>query len=132
MPRILIISLKRFKQQKSKYSWGGGKKLDTHVDFPLEGLDMSPYVLSKSQKAATPLIYDCYAVSNHYGGVGGGHYTAYGKNPFSNKWYDFDDSRVSPVDHQGHGRKDIVSDAAYSLFYRLRDHCPDISNIDYE
>lgn len=28
----------------------------------------------------TKLIYDLYAVSNHYGGTGGGHYTAYGKN----------------------------------------------------
>jgi ubiquitin carboxyl-terminal hydrolase 4/11/15 len=47
VPRVLIISLKRFKQSKSKYSWGGGgKKLDTFVNFPLEGLDMSPYVLS--------------------------------------------------------------------------------------
>ena len=44
---MLIISLKRFKQSKSKYAWGGGgKKLDTLVNFPLEGLDMSPYVLS--------------------------------------------------------------------------------------
>lgn len=26
-----------------------------------------------------PLIYDCIAVSNHMGGLGGGHYTAYAK-----------------------------------------------------
>lgn len=26
------------------------------------------------------LIYDLYAVSNHFGGMGGGHYTAYAKN----------------------------------------------------
>jgi ubiquitin C-terminal hydrolase len=30
-------------------------------------------------------IYDLYAISNHYGGLGGGHYTAYAKN--SSKWY---------------------------------------------
>ena len=36
--------------------------------------------------------YDLYAVSNHYGGLGGGHYTAYGKN--NGKWYEFNDSSV--------------------------------------
>ena len=33
--------------------------------------------------------YDLYAVSNHYGGLGGGHYTAYAKN--GNKWFEFND-----------------------------------------
>lgn len=28
-------------------------------------------------------------------GLGGGHYTACAKNYFDNKWYDFNDSRVS-------------------------------------
>jgi len=102
VPKVLIISLKRFKQAKSKYSWGGGKKLDTLVHFPLEGLDMSPYVLSKVQKENGPLIFDCFAVSNHYGGVGGGHYTAFAKNPHTNLWYDFDDSHVSEVTNDGY------------------------------
>lgn len=35
------------------------------------------------------------AVSNHYGGLGGGHYTAYAKNPFYDKWFEFNDSSVS-------------------------------------
>ena len=49
VPRVLIITLKRFKSSKSKYAMygGGGSKLETLVDFPLEGLDMSPFVLSK-------------------------------------------------------------------------------------
>lgn len=85
VPRVLIISLKRFKTSKSKYGgFGSGQKLDTHVDFPLEGLDLAPFVLSKNQKANGPLIYDLFAVSNHYGSVGFGHYTAFGKNPLTN------------------------------------------------
>ena len=32
--------------------------------------------MKKGQKA----IYDLYAVSNHFGGMGGGHYTAFAKN----------------------------------------------------
>lgn len=82
----MIVSLKRFKASKSRYgNFGfGGQKLDTFVDYPLEGLDMKPFVLSKHQRETSPLIYDLYAVSNHFGGVGGGHYTAYGKNSLTN------------------------------------------------
>lgn len=76
----MIITLKRFKQSRQKFSLGGGQKLDTYVDFPLEGLDMAPYVLSNNQKSTSSLIYDLFAVSNHYGSVGFGHYTAFGKN----------------------------------------------------
>lgn len=87
---------------------------------------MSPYVLSKRQKETSTLIYDCYAVSNHFGGVGGGHYTAYGKNHITKKWYDFDDSHCSPIEPE-----DVITTAAYSLFYRLRDHVDDIADINY-
>lgn len=56
----------------------GGLKLDTLVDFPLKGLNMTPFVLSKHQKTKENLVYDLFAVSNHYGSVGFGHYTAFG------------------------------------------------------
>lgn len=59
-------------------------------------------------------IYQLYAISNHYGGLGGGHYTAYGKN--NGQWYEFDDSRVN-----GNVKKDIVSSSAYILFYERKD-----------
>lgn len=48
LPKILIITLNRFKKSKSKYGFGGTKKNEIFVDFPLEGLDMSPFVLSES------------------------------------------------------------------------------------
>ena len=64
------------------------------------------------------MIYDCYAVSNHYGGMGGGHYTAYCKN--GDNWYEFDDSRVSSIkEHKV--KQTIVTSAAYNIFYRRRD-----------
>ena len=46
-PPVLIISLKRFKAGKQKFSMygGGGGKLSTLVNFPLDGLDMAPYIL---------------------------------------------------------------------------------------
>jgi hypothetical protein len=47
--------------------------------------------------------------------MGGGHYTAYGKNFLNGLWYDFNDSYVSPMDPSR-----LVSRQAYVLFYRRR------------
>ena len=117
VPPILIIHLKRFKTSKANsigpFYWGSGKKLSIPVDFPLEGLDLTNYVLGDDRIGA---IYDLFAVSNHYGGLSGGHYTAFAKNNLSGQWYDFNDSRVSSVQE-----KEIVGPAAYVLFYRRRD-----------
>ena len=49
-----------------------------------------------------PILFLSYFFSlipsqNHYGGMGGGHYTAYAKAK-DNKWYRFDDSSVSPME----------------------------------
>lgn len=77
------------------------------------------------------LIYDCYAVSNHMGGLGGGHYTAYAKNAFDDKWYNFNDSSCSAV--RGSPEGAVVSSAAYNLFYRRRDwHAANMKELDYD
>lgn len=70
-------------------------------------------------------------MSNHYGNVGFGHYTAFCKNPITDEWLNFDDTSCSLVGSPEAMRKNIVSNAAYSLFYRLRDHVPSLSDIDY-
>lgn len=38
-----------------------------------------------------------FAVINHYGNVGGGHYTAYAKNYLSKLWYEYNDSQVNEI-----------------------------------
>ena len=55
---------------------GWGQKIDDSVDFPLEGLDMSKYIVGGVQSGES-LIYDCYAISNHFGEMENGHYTAF-------------------------------------------------------
>jgi len=108
LPSMLVISLKRF-----SYNRYWRDKLDTHVDFPTNGLDMGPYIINKNHGKA---IYDLIAVSNHYGGMGGGHYTAYGKNKDDGRWYHFDDSSVTPISENA-----VVTKAAYVLFYQRRE-----------
>ncbi|XP_071188970.1 ubiquitin carboxyl-terminal hydrolase 15-like isoform X4 [Salvelinus alpinus] len=108
LPPVLVVHLKRF-----SYSRYMRDKLDSLVDFPLGDMEMSEFLIDPN---AGPCRYDLIAVSNHYGGMGGGHYTAYAKNKDDNKWYNFDDSSVSPAN-----KDQIVSKAAYVLFYQRQD-----------
>jgi len=75
---------------------------------------MTEFVLSHKE-GDPPIIYDMFAVCNHFGDLDGGHYTAFGYNVHMKKWYDFDDSDVSPVE-----KNEIQSKASYVLFYRRR------------
>ncbi|XP_049496403.1 ubiquitin carboxyl-terminal hydrolase 4 isoform X3 [Panthera uncia] len=108
LPKILVVHLKRF-----SYNRYWRDKLDTVVEFPVRALNMSEFVCDLS---ARPYVYDLIAVSNHYGAMGVGHYTAYAKNKLNGKWYYFDDSNVSLASED-----QIVTKAAYVLFYQRRD-----------
>lgn len=107
---ILTIHLKRFQSARSF-----SDKINMVVDFPIEGLDMSEFVTS-NQGSGQELIYDLVAVDNHYGGLGGGHYTASGMNFRDKKWYYFNDGRVTPIEDP----KECITGAAYLLFYKKR------------
>ncbi|KAG8374513.1 hypothetical protein BUALT_Bualt10G0002800 [Buddleja alternifolia] len=107
LPDVLVFHLKRF-----SYSRWLKNKLDTFVNFPIHNLDLNKYVKSKDASEGSH-VYELYAISNHYGGLGGGHYSAYCKLIDDNKWYHFDDAHVSPV-----GESEVKTSAAYVLFYR--------------
>ena len=79
LPNILIIHLKRF-----SYSRYSRDKISTPVHFPLVGLSLSDYTANPEHAND---LYDCYAVSNHMGGLGGGHYNAYARNHTNGVWY---------------------------------------------
>ncbi|XP_060085608.1 ubiquitin carboxyl-terminal hydrolase 2-like [Ylistrum balloti] len=103
-PQILVLHLKRFSQ--GRYS----QKVSSCVDFP-STLDMSDYA---SEKGASRVIYNLYAVSNHIGSVYSGHYTAYCKHPYSNEWNSFNDTRATSTSSSS-----VISPEAYVLFYEL-------------
>jgi len=106
-PNILIIILKR-------YSPDGQRKNNALVDFPLDDLDLSKYVVGYK---ASSYKYTLIGVANHMGGIAGGHYTAFVSVPSddANKWYCFNDSMVSDCDQDM-----VVSPSAYCLFYRKK------------
>ncbi|KAF9737155.1 ubiquitin carboxyl-terminal hydrolase [Paraphaeosphaeria minitans] len=111
-PDILVVHLKRFSSHRVFRD-----KVDVLIDFPIEGLDLSERVGLHEGRA---LVYDLFAVDNHYGGLGGGHYTAYAKNFFDGQWYEYNDSSVSKKSNP----KQVISTAAYLLFYRRRSSGP--------
>ena len=102
-PKILIICFKRF--IKDSYRW---EKNEDEVDFPINDLDLKDFVIGPDKDHSK---YDLFAVSQHYGGTGFGHYTAVCKN--DGKWFSYNDSSCSETNES-----DAQSSAAYVLFYR--------------
>ena len=128
LPNILVVHLKRFEFKHALRR----DKLDTFVDFPLQGLDMNRHCANWKAPSegdasfvdtGVPADYDLFAVVNHYGRMGFGHYTAYARRwdegGLSKEWALFDDSSVRPVG-SGEGPEGVVTPAAYVLFYRRR------------
>ena len=74
VPDVLILHLKRFQYAQNTY-FVHRQKLDDLVSFPLRDLDLSSQVLG-AKDDPRGCLYDLYAVSEHSGGLGGGHYTA--------------------------------------------------------
>ena len=119
-PKILIIQLKRFKNNQ---------KIESFIDFPLKDLDMNKYVSSSVLKNSNniPNKYDLFAVANHYGRLEYGHYDAFCLNYIDHNWYNFNDRFVKKIDKEDE-KNDIVTQNAYVLFYRQQDN--DLINWD--
>jgi ubiquitin carboxyl-terminal hydrolase 2/21 len=101
-PNILSIDLKRFNNRSLKNQ--------IHVTFPIDELDLSPYVIGYKKDNYK---YELYGVCNHSGSTMGGHYTAFVKNA-NGKWYHFNDTSVSEIGVP----ESIITPKAYVLFYR--------------
>jgi len=122
LPNVLVVHLKRFEFKHALRR----DKLDTFVDFPLDGLDMSQYCGKSMDNEKsfvqddTCAMYDLFAVTNHFGRLGFGHYTAFARSwdesgMGRDGWALFDDSSV-----RREVETNIVTPAAYVLFYRRR------------
>ena len=118
-PQCLILHLKRFTPMMYI-----SRKDERMVDFPDE-LDISGFLLGPKNKS---LKYQLYAVSEHMGGMGGGHYTAHcvvsEPSQTTGKWYSFNDSNVSESNSAA-----AHNCYAYVLFYqRMDSECPTLES----
>jgi hypothetical protein len=113
-PEMLVLHLKRFSFRNVLWK----DKLDFLIDYPMHGLNITPFVSGDQGEQ----VYDLYAVAHHHGLIWGGHYTAHAKSPVDGAWRKFDDATVKmSTEHLAGTSKD-----AYVLFYRRRsaDHQP--------
>jgi ubiquitin carboxyl-terminal hydrolase 2/21 len=104
LPDILIIDIKRFNNKNNKNQ--------LFIEFPLENMDLSKYVIGYKREN---YIYDLYGICNHSGTSLGGHYTSFVKNA-NGKWYHFNDTNVAEVSNLSY----LISPKAYCLFYRKK------------
>ncbi|KAI4895781.1 hypothetical protein NFI96_011551, partial [Prochilodus magdalenae] len=106
LPEILCIHLKRFRHELMFST-----KIGTHVSFPLDGLDLQPFLAKDSSAQIT--TYDLLSVICHHGTASSGHYIAYCRNDLNQLWYEFDDQSVTEVSESC-----VQNAEAYVLFYK--------------
>lgn len=93
-------------------------KINHRVDFPLRGLDLTPYAIDGLVEGP---VYDLFAIICHHGQtLNGGHYTACCKKDDDDggAWQEYSDEHFSFINPE-----DVASKQAYVLFYR-RNHLP--------
>jgi len=101
LPSILILHLKRF---------NNNSKIKILIDFPITDLNLNEFIEDKHD---INYCYELIGVANHIGDMGFGHYTAFCKNEYNDKWFRCDDEHISEMK-----KEDIVTSSAYVLFYK--------------
>jgi ubiquitin C-terminal hydrolase len=111
VPEVLILHLKRFINGRS-----GVVKADAFIDFP-DRINLRQFIAGP--QGDMDQEYLLFAVCNHRGSIGGGHYTAHAvvQDPRlppneKRKWYAFNDDSVSEAQNGA-----WHSAQAYLLFY---------------
>ena len=134
LPPLLVVHLLRFRGAGQGEGGSGRQrspaKAAEHVSFPLESLDLSPFLCD----SAAPVPgqghqYELCALIEHHGAsAASGHYTAWvrgsaagvraggGGSAAARQWYHVDDGRVEAVDEAA-----VAGAQAYLLFYSRRD-----------
>lgn len=127
LPTVLLVHLKRFRFESGAGpgpNWCGGKspwmrgaqKLSHNVDFDLEGLDLGELgALPPTSPQKSEPVFDLFALVDHFGACGYGHYTAVVWHEGAGRWHRFDDDCVAALD-----AAEVRSDKAYLLFFRRR------------
>ncbi|TFY56336.1 hypothetical protein EVG20_g8965 [Dentipellis fragilis] len=134
VPDVLVVHLKRFSNSRALRD-----KIETRVDFPVRGLDLSDMAQQRqvarklrargvdigalglsADDAKEPLVYDLYAVSEHRSSeLEQGHYSSDAYNHITGRWYHFADENVTPSQPES-----AVNEDAYLLFYKRRTSRP--------
>jgi ubiquitin carboxyl-terminal hydrolase 8 len=137
-PQFLVVHFKRFSAGRGE----SARKVRTPISFPLNNLDVSPYMLrsaSASEQATMikeygvesskldismqpPYLYDAYAVMRHIGTtLTSGHYTCLAKDRARGCWRQFNDTWVGDFDPERLSeREKLQNEMAYIVFYERK------------
>jgi len=105
LPPLLVLHLSRF-YQDGLYT----RKKQNLVNFELRNLNVGQFAIDGFDNKFSQ--FNLYAVSNHFGSLEGGHYTAYCSSNVLKGWHKYDDQDVSAMQPEN-----VTSSAAYILFY---------------
>ncbi|CAD8057110.1 unnamed protein product [Paramecium sonneborni] len=108
LPDILVIHLKRF-----YYKGPMKKKINIEIKFGAK-LDLAQLIVNSTDKSTLNCQYNLYGIVKHYGDLNFGHYFAECKHPFTQKWYQLNDSSVSEIKPKVSYESD---NSAYLLLY---------------
>ncbi|KAL1610632.1 ubiquitin-specific protease doa4 [Paraconiothyrium brasiliense] len=137
-PDTLVVHFKRFSASHGQ----AARKIRTPVSFPLQGLDMGPFMEppitpegeAKARASNTqadvqltqlktdpamnpPYMYNAYAIIFHHGAtLGSGHYTAMAKDQAKGCWRNFNDDRIRDFEPMQMPAED--REKAYIVFYQ--------------
>uniref|UniRef100_UPI003AAAA7A1 ubiquitin carboxyl-terminal hydrolase 48-like n=1 Tax=Centroberyx gerrardi TaxID=166262 RepID=UPI003AAAA7A1 len=92
-PEVLMLLMKRF---VFDYSYMKYVKINCVVDVP-QTVQIPEFSDDTGDQSQT---YELYAVVHHFGDLRGGHYIATIESQDDGRWYEFDDTRVTPLDPQ--------------------------------
>lgn len=129
-PQVLVVHFKRFSASKKEVA----RKIHTPIHFPLQQLNIGPYMLHPPAASAegrstsaeggdpattSPFLYDCYAVMRHLGtSLSGGHYIALVRDEARSCWRKFDDEYSSDFDPAKlRPEQRLQNEQAYLVFY---------------
>lgn len=139
-PDTLVVHFKRFSASRTE----SARKIRTPVQFPLQSLDMAPFIeppmTAKEEEYVAqnardgpvqlagiksdptmngPFMYNAYAVIWHIGAtLGSGHYIAFVKDKAKGTWRSFNDDKITDFEPANLAPQNrLQNEKAYIVFY---------------
>lgn len=100
LPKLLIIHLKRFKNENNTIS-----KINSHIFFPSDNFCIDNYCNYDNK-------YELKSVVKHSGSHSGGHYTSNCRR--GNKWYNFNDTQLGEIP------ENMICNGGYIFIYEIK------------
>ena len=101
LPRMVCLVAKRFTYD--------GRKIHTPITFDnYESISFSQFFSKDSPEPSHKHKYQCFAIVDHHGTSGGGHYVAQAKSPLSDKWNLFNDETTHSIESPRFGESNYI------------------------